>query len=377
MCGTDDDCGCGCGEQESATPIGRRRFLQSLLGAGGAGLAAGAGLFSSRAYGAQANLIGAAWSGAGDCFDHSIEGLCFGGFPPVPTGFRVRHYLPVAIVECTSSPTDSVIVGGDSASMNGLRKLNTSGANKEAGFSVNVWSINDYVRDLMTYGLSRCGWCDSGDARNSAGRGGSIQQGFSQVEDALGCGLGLGSITGALSNLTGGIFPLAYSTGIDQAHWTTGCRDTFESSVRAPLTLPMCTVDPPEAINDFTESLDIPVGGFSRNDVCIGELGPLYPRQMTARSNSDANSALVTAWRALHLSYFGVGSFPYNVDPDDNKWQTLYPNVGGSCFRLDEDLESLEQKIGTSSDGKYAFIYWTPVRCCIDFAEYSCTVATG
>lgn len=388
MCGTDNDCGCGCSESSAPDPV-RRDFLKTIGGLALGGLGAGAAITPIEAYAAKASLLGSINSGMGNCFDHEIIGICTCKFPPVPCGFRVRHYLPVAMIECITSPEDSVIIGSSTAGLSGTRRLTTSGTDRQTGFDVNVWTINDYVRSAMTYGFSNCGWCDSGDARGGGGSvsgptGGGI---LDAADNLIGCGLGLGSVISGINSLgdfsaAGISLPLAYSSGIDQEHWSTGCRDRFEATVRSPLVPPMCSVSLPEGVSSALKERagqlgDYLPGSISRSDVCIGSMGPLYPRQMNAQGKTDPIGALVTAWRALHLARFDLGTFNYRVDTDDNKWQMLYPGVGSSCFRLSDSVESLENKVGVSDDGRYAFIYWTPVTCCIDFAEYGCTAATG
>lgn len=388
MCGTDKDCGCGCSDA-SSLDASRRDFIKAVGGMALGGLGAGASLTPVEAYAAKANLLGSVIPAMGDCFDHQIVGVCTCGFPPVPCGFRVRHYLPVAMVECITSPDDSVIIGSSTASLSGTRRLSTSGPDRQTGFDTNVWAINDAVRSGLTYGFSNCGWCDSGDARDShsSTSGPSGTGSLDAADNLMGCGLSLGSIVSGLNQLggfsAGGItLPLAYSSGIDQEHWTTGCRDRFEATVRAPLVPPMCSVSLPDGVADALSERAGQIGNYmpgsiSRSDVCIGGMGPLYPRQMNAQGKTDPIGALVTAWRALHLAHFDLSTFNYRVDPNDNKWQMLYPNVGSSCFRLTDSVEHLEDEIGVSEDGRYAFIYWTPVTCCIDFQEYGCTAATG
>ena len=366
----------------------RRSFLKGVLGLGGMGLLGSAGLgwpgtgFSQEAAGELATAIP---RGLPDCFDHQVVGICFCGPIPVPCGFRVRHYLPVAVVETVKDQWDSVLIPGDAGGfLSGTRRLDTAGTQRGAKFEAHVWRIDDNLRALLTGGLSQCGWCSDSSARSF----GTSSSGLDSVESAGGvvsCSGSPASIAAALNsvgaNPIGGFdLPLVYASELDNYHWHTGCRDLPRASARAALVPPMCAVRVPDylrdAISSYVPDIGSPItGGISTDDVCVGQLGPLYPRQMHGMGKTDPTAAVVTAYRAMHLAEKDIGTFQIRVN-QDSKFQPLYPNVN-TCFRVTDDPELIESKIGRSDDGRFAFIYWASVTCCISFQEYGCTVASG
>ncbi|CAN0254869.1 unnamed protein product, partial [Chrysoparadoxa australica] len=84
---------------------------------------------------------------------------------------------------------------------------------------------------------------------------------------------------------------------------------------------------------------------------------------MHGMGKTDPPAAVVTAYRAMHLAEKDIGTFQIRVN-QDSKFQPLYPNVN-TCFRVTDDPELIESKIGRSDDGRFAFIYWASVTCCI------------
>lgn len=360
------------------------------MGMGGSTLAA---MVSQVTHAAIPPIDAAVFNAVSDCFDHRVVGICTCGFPPVPCGFRVKHYLPVAMIETVKDQWDSIITSGAGGLTSGTRTAESADTQRGANFEAHVWDINDKLRATLTFGLSECGWCNDGDAKDHVGGAGGFNPfkcSFGSITDMLDCALDKASaaacgqdpaaIASAMQQVGGGIgnfkLPLVYASEVDNYHWHTGCRDLKNATARAPMVLPMCAADYGGFLSDGVKKAGDAVGlNVGWGDVCVGQMGPLYPRQMHSLGPTDPVAAAHTAWRALHLSHFDIGTFDKKV-VQGGKFQALYPKPGG-CFGIKDRPETIESTVGTSQDGRYAFVYWAPVTCCIDFEEYGCTAASG
>ena len=101
--------------------------------------------------------------------------------------------------------------------------------------------------------------------------------------------------------------------------------------------------------NDFRDP-----GNDPRSSM-IGLWGPLYPRQGRAFHGSDVVASALLSYRAMDLSA-GV---------DGKEIQLGYPTET-SCMTPGTDPQSWDYNRGKQgTGGKYLWVYWTPVTCCV------------
>lgn len=87
----------------------------------------------------------------------------------------------------------------------------------------------------------------------------------------------------------------------------------------------------------------------------VGIWGPLYPRQGRAFHGSDVVASALLSYRAMHLGA-GVGS---------KEVQLGYPTQTG-CMQPGADPQAWDYNKGKAgSGGKYLWVYWKPVKCCL------------
>ena len=92
-----------------------------------------------------------------------------------------------------------------------------------------------------------------------------------------------------------------------------------------------------------------------RSSSMIGIWGPLYPRQGRAFHGSDVVASALLSYRAMDLSA-GV---------DGKEIQLGHPTET-SCMTPGTDPQSWDYNRGKQgTGGKYLWVYWTPVTCCV------------
>ena len=95
--------------------------------------------------------------------------------------------------------------------------------------------------------------------------------------------------------------------------------------------------------------------GFDAQSSIVGIWGPLYPRQGRAFHGSDVVASALLSYRAMDLTA-GV---------DSKEIQLGYPTQT-SCMTPGFDPQSWDYNRGKpGTGGKYLWVYWTPVTCCI------------
>lgn len=268
------------------------------------------------------------------CIEPQIIGPCFCG--PVACGVRIRRFVPVALVETTRAPGDSLLAPGLPGL--GVAHATTSSAlsTTDNTAEAHVWALPDGPLpglDCLACGLSA--------ARLPA-----------PTQDAAAARCGPAAVVGqatqaAAANLGGPWLPhLAYASEIDLINWRTGCRDLFDPRSAALLLSPACGAG----------------AGLEPGPArCLGQWGSLLPRQMRDIGPPPLLHSAKTAVRAMSIAREQIGSFPYPVDTD-GKLQQVYPATG-ACFRVGQ----LPLPAQTSADGRHAWIYWRPVSCCVGY----------
>ena len=90
----------------------------------------------------------------------------------------------------------------------------------------------------------------------------------------------------------------------------------------------------------------------------VGIWGPLYPRQGRAFHGSDVVASALLSYRAMDLTA-GV---------DSKEIQLGHPTQT-SCMTPGVDPQSWDYNRGKpGTGGKYLWVYWKPVTCCIQIS---------
>jgi hypothetical protein len=292
---------------------------------------------------AQTGMLALIQKGAADptCAQVQVLGPCFCG--PVPCGLRIAQYVPVAFVEITKAPGDSLFAPAAApavaAQFLGTASIDRTGTDNTA--EAHVWLIPD---DALPAGL--CPGCRPSNARLPAppsDLAGPMCGASEAVAQALsGQAAAFSSATPA-----GAWLPhLAYATEADALNWHTGCRDL------AAAALPDWPACPGGLAGAALAPLD---------PNCLGAWGPLKPRQMRDLGPTPVLYAAKTAVRAMSIARTQLGSFPYPVDILGNL-QQVYPAVS-SCFAVGQ--LPLPATALPSVDGRTGWIYWRPTTCCV------------
>ncbi len=295
------------------------------------------------AWAAQWNGLGAVaglLDPATACAAPQVIGICTCG--GVPCGVRIRRYVPVAIVETVRSPGDSMIAAmpflpstfrdalaaASGLGATGSSSLSTTDNTAEA----HVWTLTD----LPIPGLS-CLACGPASALVPAappaggGAVAAICGAVAATDQAL------AAAAGALA--TPGMPRLVYASELDAVNWRTGCRDVA-SALAA-----------------------IAAGSIPT----VGAWGALLPRQMRDIGPPPRLASALTGVRAMSLAREQLGVFPFPVDTQ-GKMQEAYPVVS-ACFRVGRlplpTAPAAAMPAEVSPDGRYAWVYWRPVVCCI------------
>ncbi len=261
-----------------------------------------------------------------------------------PDHLIVSHYQPVALCEVIKG-------GGDTAlgqPIGGPLSVGTDN-NDYTSMHVRIWELPDWAIDVAM-AFQGCKLCGVNKAK-------TVNVGLNNPFDLCGAAANvvqnkaLAEFNKALPNC----FPhLLYDTEFDPT-WNTGCRDL---GVAAAIGAVACT-------NPLTSSAQI----FG-SEICIGtRWGPLYPRQMASHDDDASIAAGIAAYRAIHVSGFAVGSFPFNAALAVGKLQQTSPGItvgfGAGSLLLDTQMRLYP----VSLEEIYTFVWWVPVVCCKTYDE--------
>jgi hypothetical protein len=89
------------------------------------------------------------------CSQERVLGQCYCG--PVPCGLRVQRYVPVALVETTAFPGDSLLAPGLIRAPAGFATLSSSLSATDHTAETHVWTLPDFslpVPPCLTCGAS-------------------------------------------------------------------------------------------------------------------------------------------------------------------------------------------------------------------------------
>ena len=267
-----------------------------------------------------------------------VLGPCWCG--PVPCGYRLWMYVPVAFVETVRAPGDSLLglpLPGPQAA-EGASTLSSSHSGLDNTSEVHVWLLSDSA--WMLSGQPPCLQCRPSDARAPAPPPSAAANRACDPASAA-----VAAITSNVESSVASVVPaLAYASEGDEVNWRTGCRDLL--------------------------AIDSWING---EPVTLGRWGPLYPRQMRDLGTPPVVYSAKTAFRALSIARDQLATLPYPVDRA-GRMQQAYPAVS-TCFDVGE--QPLPQAPGsprpaqTSGDGRYGWFYWRPTTCCVDLNSLS------
>lgn len=255
----------------------------------------------------------------------------------------VTHYQPCALIEVIKG-------GGDSAMGQGMGSLLSTGVddNDYTSMQVRIWELPEWAID-MAMAYQSCKLCGLDMARTE-------NQTSSSSLDVCGAAANKLQATAVeqFNDNMPDCFPkLIYDAELDPT-WNTGCRDI---SIASGLGLIEC--------NTFTSSFNL----FGQ-ERCIGaQWGPLYPRQMASHNDNAAIAAGIAAYRAIHVSGFAIGSFPFNASLAVGKLQQTAPHVTVGFQAGSLALDTAMRQYPVSLEEIYAFVWWVPVGCCKTYDE--------
>lgn len=316
-----------------------RRTFMKLSASAAAVAASGVGVYSPKAAALNASIAQLLFVDP-VTLEYKVFSPCL---PPLPEPILVSHYQPCALIEVIKG-------GGDSALGNPGGGITSKGvdSNDYTSVDVRIWEIPDWAVNIAMGGMG-CKMCGVRSARWHNPRMPS-PTGFCATATDTAVNTAVSTFNKAIP----GCFPkLIYSSEFDPS-WSTGCRDiamaaTFGGLICNPLT-----------------------GGISifGTEICIGQKwGPLYPRQMASQEDHLSVAAGIAAYRAIHLTSFATGVFPFNGALSVGKLQMTSPHLTVGLRAGSIMLDTMVRAYPVSLDATHAFVWWTPVACCKDWDE--------
>jgi hypothetical protein len=278
-----------------------------------------------------------------------VVGACYCG--PIPCKLRILQYVPVAFVETTRAPGDSLV--GTLAAVAGAQ----GGGTASSGLSTtddtaesHVWRVPDDATDLMP-----CILCKPSSAQVPAGP--------PENTDAS-CGAAAAVVQAMLAAgpaSTSGFLPtLAYASEADALNWRTGCRDLASGLPASPAACAGAAL----------------AGALAGDAQCLGRWGPMRPRQMRNIGLTPAPYSAKTAMRAMSIARSQLGNFPYPVDLL-GRLQQAYP-AASACFAPGTlPLPRSPLAALVSADGRYGWMYWRRTTCCVKAAALAACAASA
>jgi hypothetical protein len=274
-----------------------------------------------------------------------VIGICYCG--SLPCGVRIERYVPVALVETTRAPGDSLFdflaIPATEAGSTASSALSTTDNTAE----VHVWSLPD--APIPGLACFTCGAASAAVPAVTTDPGAAVCGPAALVAQA----------TSAVAATAAGFWlpRLAYASELDVLNWRTGCRDLASSTPTTITQQRACALP----------GSGTPVGAAA---ACIGRWGALLPRQMRDIGPAPVLYSAKTAVRAMSIARDQIGRFSYPVDTD-GKLQQAYPAVS-ACFRVGQlplpQLPATLRPAVLSPDGRYGWIYWRAAACCVGYA---------
>ena len=286
------------------------------------------------------------------CARQSVTGQCY--CAGIPCGLRVQRYVPVAIVETTRTPGDSLVAAS------GLPALpEVIGGTRSSSLSITDTTAEAHVWSFPRVPIPGvdCATCSAASAQVpilTTVTAPDICEPVARTAQAIGA---------LRQQLDAPVLPsLLYASELDWQNWRTGCRDLAIATAQIGLAPLACAAGPEFAA-----------------DNCIGRWGPLRPRQMREPGPTPPLYSAKTAVRAMSLAREQLGLFAFPVDTQ-GKPQQAYPALS-ACFAVGQlplpQLPWSARPVSVSMDGRYAWIYWPQTTCCVGLATPAQCLVTG
>lgn len=281
--------------------------------------------------------------------------------------FIVHHYMPVAFVEVTKGPDDSIFSGGGSGSP--LTSSVSSDGKTGHTFAARVWDIPETVIDIA-FGFQSCRLCGKPESSSNPSRMINPAK-LAELAETASCVPPIDMAASLQKEMLSGVqaqlmdmlpfkkcIPtLLYDTSADP-HWLNGCRDIPLAASAGPL----CE----ESGLGLASQLTDLVGGSSFNP-CVGDWGAVVPRQQRVVQQDIQTAAALTAYRAIHVSAYTWGTFPYDASLKGKLQPTIPEATTGRTPGTNKLI--FNQGQSTPDDGRWGFVWWVPVTCCKNLTE--------
>jgi hypothetical protein len=307
------------------------------------------------------------------CSKPMIVGLCGA---PVPYGYIVSEWLPTNFDGTVKTPgyfmmpgVGSLIAGMFGKVLGHTEQVSQNGTDNT--FVVHIWGLTNQILALSSATLS-CFGCSLSAAqglRYNAGIGGQEKPSGGKCGDSS---VIEGKAIGAMAKLAMAIpyMPIPeYFSELDSLNWRTGCRDFSIVKMLKSNSFTCSAESDTKGIGDLSAKIRSIVG----KDACIGDWGPLYPRQMRDIGPTNVIASATEAYRGMSeaATVFDTMSAPLSLS---GKMQEAYPKVS-KCFHPGASIKKVTSETKGSKNGNYGWIYWVHTSCCVPFTKYEQCVA--
>lgn len=323
-------------------------------------------------------------------------------------GCSFTQYQPEAIVELVGTPwtslfiTDTTKTSATAAAV-GVRTDNPSmshGYGHRENFEAHVWGISDRMREGLCVGAS-CIMCKESEVdaqgMTSDWAAKKAEMGSEASQTKFGCPAGAGASQTVLkqfiSDVNNDELYLLYASETDPVDWRVGCADLALAFATAPVTGVACAAlgmgqDVGSAVEAALSKMGSAGGliqsglnDLQTNQLCVGDWGPIYPRQMTSMGTAPAVGMALAAYRALRIAHTSLGTLKPIVD-QTCYLQPFYPiagagnvagpkgfKIGAPALEVDTIMGQYLASQATLNDSRMGFVLWVPTGCWKSYSE--------
>jgi len=315
-------------------------------------------------------LGGINWS---SCAKPKIIGLCG---PIIPTGYVVSEWLPTTYTGTVKAPGEFDLYGVGSVAIGVFGQVlghvaQVSSAGTDNTFVVHVWGLTNQILAASSGTLS-CFGCQLNAVQGlvyNATSGGNVgihvpTCGDTKVAESA----GIKALDAAFRLIP--LMPIPeYFSELDTLNWRTGCRDFSITKMLRSNAFTCGAESATKGVAGLSKKIQAIVG----KDACLGNWGPLYPRQMRDIGPTNTVASAVEAYRGMSeaATVFHTMDAPLNLQ---GKMQEAYPKEG-SCFKVGASIKTVTRKAAASKSGNYGWVYWVHTTCCVPFTRYYSCVA--
>lgn len=307
------------------------------------------------------------------CAKPMIVGLCGA---PIPYGYIVSEWLPTNFDGTVKTPgyfmmpgVGSMIAGLFGKVLGHTEQVSQNGTDNT--FVVHIWGLTNQILALSS-GTMSCFGCSLSATQGlsyNAGIGGNEKPSSGKCG---GSSVAEGKAIGQIAKLAALVpyMPIPeYFSELDSLNWRTGCRDFSIMKILKSNAFTCSAESGTKGIGGLSKKIQ----GIIGKDACIGDWGPLYPRQMRDIGPSNVIASATEAYRGMSeaATVFGTMTAPLSLS---GKMQEAYPKVS-KCFHPGASIKKVTSETKGSKDGNYGWIYWVHTSCCVPFTKYEQCVA--